>query len=198
MKFDFKNYKPLEFINRLEQQKHLVLLYDNDEFRKITQYGFIKKGLAKQVNCIYFTYDDPISIYDDMNENGIDTDHVKDSLLHVIPQPDITSDPEGLLNAYKKIMGKIFTELKSPYFITGRAINNISTQKGIEDELQIENYAHSNFGSFNATCLCTYNVNEIERENHAKWNIQILKNHHYVIYASTPQDSVCFDPDLSS
>src|SRR5439155_1622188 len=46
---------PLKYVDSLSDKKHLVLLYDDEEYAQRIEFEFLKKGLMTGDSCIYAT-----------------------------------------------------------------------------------------------------------------------------------------------
>ena len=51
---------PLRFVNSLDTNKHILLLYNDPEYAKRIEFQFIGNGLAKGEHCVYATEEDPL------------------------------------------------------------------------------------------------------------------------------------------
>ena len=63
-----------QYLEKLDST-HIVLFHEGGKETKETEFGFIKKGLAKNEHCFYTTQT-PGKILNEMKEFGIDTDAV--------------------------------------------------------------------------------------------------------------------------
>ncbi|MDH3611293.1 MAG: MEDS domain-containing protein [Nitrosopumilus sp.] len=196
MKFNSK-YAPLKFIEELDQKSHLVLLYDSPEYGDLVKYNFIEKGLKKGEHSIILTHEDPEIIKDEMESQDINVQkYLKENLLHIYRIENISEHPEGLVKGFNELLKTLTKDSNPPYRFMGTTIPDITTREGIEAELAIERLFHSNFSKFDCSFLCVYNVPEIEKKLHSKWLSELIQNHHHVIYATDPKNSVVFDSDL--
>jgi hypothetical protein len=46
---------PIEFIDSLDEKKHIMLYYDDSECARLVEFRFLKNGLARGESCIYAT-----------------------------------------------------------------------------------------------------------------------------------------------
>ena len=199
MKFD-PNYPPIKQIDGLESQiNHSILLYDEEEYGHLVMNRFIENGLKKGENSVYLTHGDVKVVENDLKEYGIDVDFFKrKKLLHIIQIENILENKEGIEPSFTKLLKHVTADLKPPYRFTIRkpTIPDVSTKEGIESELIIEEFFHSNFNKYQCSFLCPYQVNAIEPENRPKWILHLMKHHHNLIYATDPESCVTFDTDL--
>ena len=52
-------YHPVKFLNQLEGNKHLVMLYDNEKYADVIIARYCMNNLVKGGSCVFFTEDDP-------------------------------------------------------------------------------------------------------------------------------------------
>ena len=198
MKFNTNNYPILESLDNLEERDHhSMLLYDDPKYGILVKNRFIENGLQKGIHTICITHDDVNFVEKEIASTGIDVDNFKrKNLLHIYQIGNIMESKDGLTSAYNDMLKKLTVDSKPPYRFVGRTIANISTNEGIEAELVLENLFHSHFDSYPGSVLCPYNVAEIEKSKRPIWLQRLLEYHHNLIYASEPEKSVIFEPDL--
>lgn len=199
MNFDL-NHPSIKHIDDLESKvNHSILLYEKEEYRRLVMNRFIENGLKKGENSVYLTHGDVKLVENDLEEYGIDVDLFKQKkLLHIIHIENIMESKEGLEQCFTKLLKQITSDLKPPYrFTAGKpTVPDVSTREGIESELIIEEFFHSNFDKYQCSFLCPYSVKAIEPENRPKWISYLMTHHHNLIYATDPQNSVTFDTNL--
>src|SRR5713226_5837905 len=197
MKISRQEYQPLKFLDETSAHKHFVLIYDEPEYGKMIECKFVENGLKKGINCIYLTHGNAQSAENQMKQYGIDVKHYKEkNLLHFVDIDIIKESPEGISSAFDNFMQKIMNNFESPYYILGRTIQDISTKTGMEAELEAEHTMHNNFKKYQCSCLCTYHIDEIEKNMRKKWVNHLLDHHHSVIYATEPNKAIGFDLTL--
>ena len=196
MTIDSKNYPPLRFIDKMKGRNHLMLFYDKPEFGQLVQYRFLANGLKRTEHCIVVTHDDPKLVEDEMS-NDIDVaGFKKKNLLHIHQIENILDSKGGIEKGFEDILRQVTADAKPPYRFVGRVIPDISSKKGIEAELVVEQKLHTYFYNYNGSFLCTYNVAELEPSKRNRWLGKLLENHHSLIYATEPEKAVVFDPEL--
>jgi hypothetical protein len=197
MKASKQDYQPLRFLDGVDNDKHIILIYDEPKYRKIIEYKFIENGLKKRVNCIYITHGNVKSIENEMQSHGIDVEHYKEkNLLHVIKIENMMENPDGIPETFKNFLQKLRNDFNSPLYITGRTISDISTVAGIRAQLEVEQTAHSCFKKYQCFFLCTFHIDEIEKNMRKKWINNLLNKHHAVIYGTEPHKAIGFDLTL--
>lgn len=199
MKQNNENYPLVNYVKKLSDQNHLLVLYDNIEYAQIVQNQFVIEGLKKDEPCVIFTHTNPKIIEKIMREGGIDVDHYKKkNLLLVYPLESIITDPEGIIPTFDKVYKEISRDSKQPCRFIGRLISDICTREGIKTELELEKMFHENFDSYNCSFMCTYGIEDIEIKNRSSWIKELSSHHHKLVYATEPESAVGFDSDLLS
>ena len=198
MNLNDRNYPMLESIDNLEKKHHhSMLLYKNPQYATLVINRYIENGLQKGEHTIYITHDDVDQLEKEIASTGVDVDYFKKkNLLHIYQIENIMETEGGLEAGYNDLLKKLTADAKPPYRFVGRTIPNVSTNEGIKAELVIENLFHSHFDNYNCSFMCPYNVKDIEKDMRPKWIHQLIKNHHNLIFASEPANSVTFQTDL--
>ena len=57
MEAEKMSYRPYKFLDRMERNKHVVLLYDNPKYADLIIARYISNGLKKGESCIFFASD---------------------------------------------------------------------------------------------------------------------------------------------
>ena len=176
---------PIKFVDSLDAQKHVVLVYDDQSFGKSIQFRFINNGLMKGENCIYLTHGDPKIIKNEMDESGIDVKgFVQKDLLHIQQISSPEKDPNGILIGYENIVKQVIANKKPPYRIVGRMMPNIGIEEIMAVQIVIERMAHATFENLNSTVLCTYDFNEIPAKDYKMWLGRLFSYHHAAIVST--------------
>ena len=185
--------EPSVYINKITSPTHLVVFYrDQKKARKI-EFQFILNGLLKRQHCIYLTHDKTKSIENEMKKFGINVDgFLRKNLLHIYKIQDPIKDPKGLLHGYKTTVKQILADSKPPYRIVGRIIQDLSTKKAVEAELQLERSFHSNFESFDGCVLCTYPYDDIEPTRRSEWVSTLVNEHHATVFLPQHLEGISF------
>ncbi len=107
--------------------RHVILLYDNEESAHRIQFEFLSMPLSLNKNVIYLTDSEPGTVIEKMNDFGIDTDYyLSRNLLHVIQIPDLLQGPEGARTTNEKFMSGLLTSIKPPYYVVGRSFPDLT------------------------------------------------------------------------
>ena len=66
------NYHPIKFLDRMEGNNHIVLLYDSQKYAYLIIARYLLNGLKKGESCIFFTSDESEAIEERLSAEGID------------------------------------------------------------------------------------------------------------------------------
>jgi hypothetical protein len=191
------SYRPIKFLDRMEGNNHILLLYDNQKFADLVIARYILNGLQKGESCIFFTPDKPEAIEERLYAEGIEVGSYKQKNSLRIYRID-RSDANKLdaLSSLKHIREEATTGMKPPYRFVGRTITDTGSKVGMKLGMVVEKTGHEHFGEFDNSQLCYYDISGIEQSKRDEWIRGLLKNHHHVIYASEPDKAVAFETIL--
>ena len=190
-------YHPLTFVDQLEKNKHIMLLYDDQKYAFWIIARFFLNGLNNGESCIFFTSDDPNAVENKLNREGIDVRYYKNNnLLRIYTIERSDDNKRDTLRVLKHIRKDATKGMKPPYRFAGRTITNTETKEGMKLGIVLEEVGHENFDSFNNSQMCFYDISKIEKSMRPKWIQDLLKVHHCVIYASEPNKAVAFETNL--
>jgi MEDS: MEthanogen/methylotroph, DcmR Sensory domain len=191
------NYRPIKFLDRMERNNHIVLLYDNEEYADLVISRYLLNGLQKGESCIFFTADKPEIIEERLSAEGIDVDSYKQTnSLRIFRIERSDADEFDALGTLKHIREEATKGMKPPYRFVGRTIMDTGSKEGMKLGLVVEKTGHEHFEEFDNSQLCYYNISGIEQSKRNEWISELLKNHHHVIYASEPDRAVAFETML--
>jgi hypothetical protein len=191
------NYRPIKFLDRMERNNHIVLLYDNEEYANLVISRYLLNGLQKGESCIFFTADKPEIIEERLSAEGIDVDSYKQTnSLRIFRIERSDADKFDALGTLKHIREEATKGMKPPYRFVGRTIMDTGSKEGMKLGLVVEKTGHEHFEEFDNSQLCYYNISGIEQSKRNEWISELLKNHHHVIYASEPDRAVAFETML--
>ena len=190
-------YYPLTFVDQLEKNKHIVLLYDDQKYAFWIIARYFLNGLNKGESCIFFTSDNPDEIENKLNKEGIDVRYYKNNnLLRIYTIERSDDNKRDTLRVLKHIRKDATIGMKPPFRFAGRTITDTETEEGMKLGIVLEEVGHNNFDSFNNSQMCFYDISKIEKSMRPRWIHDLLKVHHCVIYASEPYKAVAFDTNL--
>ena len=130
---------PLRFVDSLDTNKHILLLYKDPEYAKRIEFQFIENGLAKGEHCVYATEEDPVFIKKKMAEHGIKVkDFLEKGLLHIYQTTDPFNHPEGALAGTKNNLEMILKDSKPPYRMVTMLIPDTGTTEAMDVHIKIE------------------------------------------------------------
>lgn len=187
---------PLTFIDTIDNSKHIVLCYENQQYGKKIQLRFIKNGLQKGENCIFITCDDDSELIEsEMVNYGIDVEgFYKKGLLDVWKAPNIMDHSDEVIRDAEGIIDKVFYGLASPFRLVARMFDKIKTEEQIIANTVLERLFNSKFERFKGLLLCPYDLNNNPLESNRRWVESILENHHSVIFITDAvEEGIAFD-----
>ncbi len=191
------SYRPIKFLDRMEGNNHIVLLYEDQKYADLIIARYLLNGLQKGESCIFFTPDDPKTVEERLSAEGIDVgSYKKTNSLRVY---HIERSDSGKLNAISTLKGireQATRGMKPPYRFVGRTITETGTIEGMKLGMVVEKTGHEHFEEFDNSQLCYYNISGIEKSRRDEWISGLVKNHHHVIYASEPDKAVAFETML--
>jgi hypothetical protein len=194
------NYRPIKFLDRMEGNNHIVLLYDNQKYADLVIARYFMNGLLKGDSCIFYGTDKPEIIEERLSAEGIDVDSYKrtNSLrIFCIEKYDINNNNKlDALGILKSIREEAARGMNPPYRFVGRTITDTGTIEGMNLGVAMEKIGHEHFKEFANSQMCYYDIFGIEQSKRYKWIRELLKNHHHVIYASEPDRAVAFETTL--
>lgn len=191
------NYRPIKFLDQMEGNNHIVLLYDNEKYADLVIARYLLNGLQKGESCIFFTSDKSETIEERLSAEGIDVDSYKQTntlRIHRIDRSD--ANKLDALGTLKSIREEATRGMKPPYRFVGRTIRDTGTIEGMNLGLVVEKTGHEHFEEFDNSQMCYYDISGIEQSKRDEWIRGLLKNHHHVIYASEPDKAVAFETML--
>ena len=71
------DYHPIKFIDHLDRNKHIVLLFDNEKYAYWIISRDLLNGLKNNESRIFFTPDDPETVEERLSFEGIDMNIIK-------------------------------------------------------------------------------------------------------------------------
>jgi hypothetical protein len=193
-----EDYRPLKFIDRLEGNSHIVLLYDDQKYADMVIARYLLKGLEKGESCVFFTPDSPEGIEARLSAMGIDVDlyKKKNSLrVYCIERSD-ENKKRDVLDTLKGIRAQATIGMKPPFRFVGRTVTDWHSEEGMELGMVVEKTGHQHFSEFDNSQMCYYDISLLEPSRRDEWITELLRNHHHVIYASEPGRAVAFETTM--
>ena len=191
------SYRPIKFLDRMEGNNHIVLLYYNEKYADLIIARYLLNGLQKGGSCIFFTTDKPETVEERLSAEGIDVDSYKrTNCLRIFRIERSDANKLDALGTLKHIREEATKGMKPPYRFVGRTITDTGTIEGMNLGLIVEKIGHEHFEEFDNSQLCYYDISGIERSKRDEWIRELLKSHNHVIYASEPDKAVAFETML--
>lgn len=191
------DYRPIKFLDRLEGNNHIVLLYDKAKYADLIIARYLLNGLKKGESCIFFTPDEPKEVEKRLSGMGIDVSmYKKKNQLRVFNIERSDDNKRDVLSTLKYIRAEAAKGMKPPFRFVGKTITNTATIEGMNLGMAVEKTGHAHFAEFDNSQLCYYDISGIEESKRDEWIKGLLKNHHHVIYASEPDKAVAFETAL--
>jgi MEDS: MEthanogen/methylotroph, DcmR Sensory domain len=198
-KNDLKNYRPMKFIDQMEKNKHILLLYEDQKYAYWIIGRYFHNGFAKGESCIFYTTDRSEIIEKQLSAEGIDVSLFKQKNQLRIYEIDISdgNNKPDMLHTLDHIREESKKRMNPPYrFVGGGAIADVETIDGMKFSISLEKTGHEHFDKSNRSQICYYDISKIEPTRKNEWISSLLRNHHYVIYASEPNKAVAFETAL--
>jgi hypothetical protein len=199
-KNNLKNYRPMKFVDQMERNKHILLLYDDQKYAYWIIGRYFRNGLAKGESCIFKTTDRPEIIERQLSAEGIDVHSFKKKSMLRIYEVERSDDKKhDIRHAFKQRVHEIEEStkgMKPPYRFVGKTVSDIETKDGMKFGILLEKAGHQRFDELNCSLLCYYNISKMESTRRHEWISSLLRNHHYIIYASEPNKAVGFETEL--
>jgi hypothetical protein len=191
MEAEKTSYRPFEYLDKMEGNNHIVLLYDNSKYADLIIARYISNGLKKGESCIFFTSDNLKKAGKSLSDEGIDVESLR--IYQVERDKANRLDALSLLRTVTEEAKK---GMKPPYRFVGRTMMDTETIEGMKMILHVEKIGNDHFQEFDCSQMCYYDISGIERSMRDEWIKELLKNHSHVIYASEPDKAVAFETDL--
>src|SRR5919106_5454987 len=190
----------MKFVDQMERNKHILLLYDDQKYAYWIIGRYFRNGLAKGESCIFKTTDRPEIIERQLSAEGIDVHSFKKKSMLRIYEVERSDDKKhDIRHAFKQRVHEIEEStkgMKPPYRFVGKTVSDIETKDGMKFGILLEKAGHQHFDKLNCSLLCYYDISKMEPARKHEWISSLLRNHHYVIYASEPNKAVAFKTAL--
>jgi MEDS: MEthanogen/methylotroph, DcmR Sensory domain len=197
IKNELKNYRPMIFVDQVEKNKHILLLYDNQKYASWIIGRYFRNGLVKGESCVLYASDRPEISEKQLSAGGIEVKlFKKKNLLRIYEIERSDNNKHDVPQIIDQIKEESKKSMKPPYRFVGGTITDIETKDGMKFCILLEKNGHQHFDEFNYSQICCYDISKIEPTRKHEWISLLLRNHHYVIYASKPNKAVAFETAL--
>jgi MEDS: MEthanogen/methylotroph, DcmR Sensory domain len=191
------SYHPVKFLDQLEGNKHLVMLYDNERYADVIIARYCLNNLESGGSCVFFTEDDPKVMRKRLIASGLDVDkYERANSFRFFQTPKPREGKVDFLSILRFLRSESAKGMKPPFRFVGRTIRDIESKEGMRSGLALEKIGQEHFEEFDNAQLCYYDIRKMEQSRRDKWIEGLLENHHQVIYASKPDKAVAFETDL--
>ena len=191
------DYHPVKFLDRLEGNKHIVMLYDDEKNADLMIARYFLNGFNGGGSCVFFTDQDPRAIEKRLATQGIDVERYKsEKRLRIFHTETSDSGKRDVLKTLRTIRSESTKQMKGPFRFAGRTITDIESVEGLMLGMHLEKIGQEHFEEFDNSQLCFYDIKRLERTRRDEWVRGLLENHDQVIYASDPKSAVAFDTSL--
>jgi hypothetical protein len=175
-------------------------LYDDQKYAYWIIGRYFYNGLVKGESCIFFTSDIPKIIEKQLSDEGIDVHLFKQkNLLRIYEVERLYDNKHDILHSFKQRVYEIeeaTKDMKSPFRFVGKTVSDVETKDGMKFGILLEKTGQLHFDELNCSLLCYYDISKMEPTRRYEWISSLLRNHHYVIYASEPNKAVAFEAAL--
>ena len=187
----YGNSAPMKFIEDIDEKKHIVHFYEDQEYAKMIHFKFIQNGLEKQEICIYAMDDEPEIIEKEMSDFGIDVEKFKkEKLLRISKIPSSYDYSSNALESAKKFWSTVMSDSDSPVRLVSTFTHEINKSDAIEAQISVECHLHSTFDDFPGSWICPYHVQNIESKNRGKWMIDLIHAHQTAVFSSKSENGM--------
>jgi hypothetical protein len=191
------SYRPEGFLDRLEGNKHIVMLYDDEKRADHIIARYFTGGFERGGSCVFVTEEDPVAIRRRLVAQGIDVSgYEKENRLRIFQTPTPDSGEVDELKTMKAATAESTRGMKSPFRFVGRTIADIESMGGMLQGMNLETIGNDHFEEFDISLLCHYDIRKMERSRRGEWVRGLLENHQSVIYASDAGKAVAFETAL--
>ncbi len=187
-------YRPVRFLDGLEGNKHIVMLYDDEKNADVIITRYLQNGLDMGGSCIFFTDGDPVAIEGRLSAQGLDVaKYKKQDRLRIFHTKNSESGKMDVMKTLRAIRAESTRGMKPPFRFVGRTISDIASVHGMLLGMHLEKTGQEHFEEFDYSQLCFYDIRKMERSRRDEWVKGLLESHHQVIYASDPDRAVAFE-----
>jgi hypothetical protein len=187
----------LTFLGRLEKNRHVVMLYDDDKYADLIITRYFTDGFKKGESCVFLTDEDSVSVRRRLVTQGIRADsYEKEKRLRIFKTPSPAGGRMDVVDMQRAMIAESTRGMKGPFRFVGRTIPDTRSVEGMRQGMNFEKVGNDHFDEFGVGLLCFYDIREMEPSRREEWVRGLLENHQSVVYASAPRKSVAFETSL--
>lgn len=190
------SYRPLGFLGRLERNKHVVMLYDDEKQADSIIARYLTDGFENGESCVFLTDEDQVSTRRRLAAQGIEAGRYEKKRLRIFQTLGSVSGKADVLDMQRALLAASTKGMKGPFRFVGRTIPDIESVKGMRQGMRLEKVGNDHFEEFGMALLCFYDIRKMEQSRRDEWVKELLQNHQSVIFASSPTKSVAFETNL--
>jgi hypothetical protein len=191
------NYRPMKFVDQMEKNRHTLLLYDDQKYAYWIIGRYFHNGFVKGESCILYAADSSEIIEKQLSVSGIEVSlFTQKNLLRIYEIDGSDDNKHDIPHTLDRMREDSKKSMNPPYRFVGGTLTEIGTIDGMKFNISLEETGHQHFDEYNYSQICFYDISKIEPTRKHEWISSLLRNHHYVIYASEPDKSVAFETAL--
>jgi predicted transcriptional regulator len=192
-----RGYRPARFLDRLQGNKHVVLLYDDEGRADSMAARYFLNGIRDGGSCVYFTDEDHGRIRSRLEAQGLEAGRYEsEKRLKVFTMPSPGAGEMDVMAALKAVRATATEGMRPPFRFAGKTIVDTESVDGMLRGMAVEKTENDNFDEFDSAQLCFYDIGKMEPTRRNEWVEGLLGSHGSVVYASDPDRAVAFDTDL--
>lgn len=180
----------LGYVDSIQGNKHLVMLYDDPHLAREIEFFYLKQGLEKwNEQCFYLLPSDDVetieSIREQMEKFGIETRrHIKNRSLRIEKIADPSQEREGFRSGCDKIFSSLTKLANRPSRVVLHVKYKFDTEEEIREHAEFEEAIQSSIARFNGSVLCNHYVGHNDESKHSVWRERMLRTHDNVFLVS--------------
>lgn len=185
------------YLEKLDEKKHLVMLYDDPTLARRVEFLYLSLGLTRNEECVYVIPEDdtetPYSIQTQMEYFGIAVaKHLSNRSLIFRRITDPAKDPGGFVAGCKRILETLLNDEKKPIRMVLHVRYQFNSKEEINGHALFEDLIESNFADFPGSMLCNHYVGKNTEISHGEWTRKMLQTHDGVFLVSSEKTSSFF------
>lgn len=191
------NYPPVDVMDRLEGNRHIVMFYDEDRHRDLLIAHYFQNGLLTGATCVFHTGEDPEVCKAKLAAHGLDAaKYSKAGRLHIV-DPNAAENRGKSRLATSRAGTAAWTQgMRGPFRVAAESTLDPDLGRDREQHILGEEITQAHFTKLDMSLLCLYDLRKLAGPQQADWVRGLLGSHDQVIYASRADKAVAFDTDL--
>lgn len=186
-----------KFLENPFPHRHMILLYDDQDYAKRLQYTFLKHSLQSGGSCCYVTHSGHTArevIESEMKQFGINVNEASNTgFLHIEILPNFETFEGDIVKLIKEKVIANLTKLISPRRLVGIQGIPVCTENNINRAFKKEQFIRNKLEDLHTQKICPVNINDIEPSKFGSWIIKYLRYHDCVILSSGLDCNLVFE-----